>query len=263
MLHGSLLGLSLLWCFASATASYFRIDAVMRLILTKPLKQSKQVLSSWIVKLDTSSLHCPQLIRSIFNILKNYTQLDLKIPDGSVLWLYPFWPFFPVLFSLPFFLWNPSPQTPQTQKTILVLDGIGSLWLPWISRSLNGFKPNLQHIFIDFHTFSYIFIDFHTFSYIFRNQHVPDFYIKNHETTPGNFPKLRLRGARCAAGGPSVAKWCHGAWANAEGSWTSTTWRRWRRRPFSHKGMPWWSQPNGVYIYIWYIYMYMYIYICI
>ena len=159
-------------------ATFASIDAVMRLILTKPLKQSKKVLSSWIIKLDTSSLHRPQLIRSIFNILKNYTQLDLKIPDGygsCGFWELAF--FSSSGFCFPFFLWNPSPQTPQSQKNILVLDGIGSLWLlPWISRNLNGFKPNLQHIFIDFH----------------RNQHVPHFYIKNHETnetTPGNFPK--------------------------------------------------------------------------
>ena len=173
--------------------------------------------------------------------------------------------FFSSIFSMKSF----APNSPNSKNHT----GIGWYWQFMATMNQQKSEWLQAKSTAHFHRFSYIFIHFHRFSYIFihfhRNQHVPDFYIKNHETTPGNFPKLRLRGARCAAGGPSVAKWCHGAWANAEGSWTSTTWRRWRRRPFSHKGMPWWSQPNGVYIYMVYIYIciciyiYMYINICI
>lgn len=158
-------------------ATFASIDAVMRLILTKPLKQS----CSFIQRFQRSSswIHLRYITRSwsdLFSIFWKITRSWISRSQmaqscGCTL----FGLFFPVLFVFHFFYEILRPKLPKLQKTYwhwMVLAVYGCYHE---SAEILGFKPNLQA------TCSYIFIDFHTMSQIFD--------LKNHETTPGNFPK--------------------------------------------------------------------------
>jgi len=127
MLHGSLLGLSLLWCFASATASYFRIDRCGDAVDFNQATETKQ---KGFIQLDHQVgyifVTSPAADQIYFQHFEKLHAVGSQDPRWLwVLWIlrtglfFQFW----ILFSI-FSMKSFAPNSPKSKKHT----GIGWYW---------------------------------------------------------------------------------------------------------------------------------------